>query len=127
MCLRDRVLDSRSHPLRLCPLGLFQQGCALVHRRCRWTPSRLGVYPGRVRRLVHRRTLPNLREITMAASLASLVADQAKRVASVAETLASNLAGESATIEQQVMFGEVTQQLMAIRDRLTSENQNVLI
>lgn len=62
----------------------------------------------------------------MARSLASLVHDQAKRVADTADTLASNLVAVVATDEQKALFGNITQQLMTIRDQLAAELQRVL-
>jgi hypothetical protein len=59
----------------------------------------------------------------MARSLASLVQDQAKRVADTAESLATQVGGNVATPAQEELFRNIIQQLMAIRDQLASELQ----
>lgn len=69
---------------------------------------------------------PNIaQEMEMARSMASLVHDQAKKVTSTAESLVSHLAGTVADNIQEDLFRNVTQQLMAIQDRLVIELNNL--
>lgn len=63
----------------------------------------------------------------MARTLASLVADQARKVADKADTLTSNLVGVAASDAQKKLFESIAQQLMAIRDQLESELQLTLL